>query len=134
MTYIEKAEEMIIERAKEMNDMLSVIDALSNACGRMFHQPDQIDDVTTAIKTLRRCFYTKYSQAILDCFGMVGVGGEKAKEYSKERFMKLYGESDRYSIMHLLDKYGNVPDSYKMKDEDAFRKEIKKKLHKGKKS
>jgi len=122
--FIKQAEEMAIARAKEMSDMLEVLDALNMAGGRMFQIPEQIKDFSDGMQLIRKSFYAKYLNAISDCFLMVGVGGEKAAEYSREKFEELFS-GNRYTIMNFLDKYGNIPTSYKTKDEKEFRDEAK---------
>ncbi len=127
-SFVKNAERMCINRAKEMTDMLAIVDALAHAGGRMFKTPYQIEDFSEGLRLIRRSFHDKYVQAIADCFHFVGIGGEEAKKYSKEKLNETFGKEDRYCIMHLLDQYGNTPDSYNGNDDEEFRKEIKNKL------
>lgn len=127
---LKQAEQNIINTAREMNDMIKIIDAISHAGGRMFSQQNTInEDFVNGIGLLRKAFYEKYIKAISDAFMFVGVGGEKAAEYSREKF-KEYFENDMQCIMVLLEKYGNVPHSYKSIDKENLYKEANKTIKK----
>ena len=125
---LKQAEQDAVNRAKEMSDMLQVLDALAHAGGRMFQIPDQVEDFSKGLGLLRKAFYAKYTHAIVDCFRFVGVGGEEAKAYSREQFEKLFDKESRYCVMRLMDKYGNVPSSYRSAEELVLRNEAKEAL------
>jgi len=125
---LKQAEQNAVNRAKEMTDMLQVVDALAGAGSRMFTLPDQVSDFSQGLKLIRKAFYAKYTQAIVDCFTFVGVGGEEAAKYSREAFESLFDEEERFCVMRLLENYGNVPHSYQTSEDQALRNEAREAL------
>jgi hypothetical protein len=55
----------------------------------------------------------------------ISVGGDEAKKYSLEKFKEYFNEEDRMTVMHFLDKFGQVPLSYLVEDDKEFRKQAK---------
>jgi len=133
---IKQAEQNCLNTAKDLQELLFIIDALSRAGSKMFdtsyRQNNELDDFAKGIELIRKSIYTKYTHAIMNCFMFTGVGGDEAIEYAYEQFVERFGE-DKYIIMDLLEKHGNIPSRWSCDDEENFSKEAKKLIQKNNK-
>lgn len=124
---IKEAEKNVIRIAKTWEDALSFCDALNNFGNTMCNEYIGRQEFFEGLHKIRSAMYKEYVTALSRCFCFVGVGGEDAKNYSKERFEKVFSNK-QYEVMSFLDKFGHCPSSYKDHDEKEFRKQIDEKL------
>jgi len=133
---VKQAEQNCLNVAKDLQELLNIIDALSRAGSNMFdasyNQNNDLNDFSKGIGLIRKAIYTKYTHSIMNCFMFTGVGGEEAIEFAYEQFVERFGE-DKYIIMNLLNRYGNIPPRWNCDDEENFRKEAKKLINNKKK-
>jgi len=132
MNLIKSAEKNILFAAKEAELTINFLEALSTYGNKAFprHNTDMYNQFFQGLQMMRNAVYTLYMHKIVDCFGLVGVGGEKVIKFSKEKMKKLFNDEEKYHVMHFLDKYGNLKSYYSDEDEKAFREEVKKALEK----
>jgi hypothetical protein len=125
---IKEAEENIINQAVFFKDLLSIVEFFNRVGYRYFPQYENRDkdDYFKGLYMMRDALQSQYVTKHANLLGFVAIGGEKAKEYSLNEFKSMYGENveERYMIMHLLNKYGAVPNGWVSDDEKEFRKQI----------
>lgn len=122
---IKEAEQNCVNIAKEMTDMLEVLDGL-RSFGNNFLEDYGIDgkkEYFEGLQMMRRSIYNKYLDMISRCFMLADVGGGEAKKYSREQFNKYFNGDTRYTIMHFLDRYGRTLASYNTKEDEEFRRQ-----------
>lgn len=122
---IKEAERNCVNIAKEMTDMLEVLDTL-RSFGNNFLDDYGIDgkkEYFEGLQMMRRSIYYKYIDMISRCFDFADVGGDEAKKYSREQFNKHFNGDTKYTIMQYLDRYGRIPASYVTEDEEEFRRQ-----------
>jgi len=126
--FVKEAEKNCVNVAKNMSDMLNVIKALERF-GSKFFSYDSIEKSAyqKGVNLIREAIYARYIESISNCFLFVGVGGEDAAAYSKEKFKELFGKEEN-AIMQLLDEHGTYPSWYESDKEEKFREQAKKKL------
>ena len=125
MNLIKQAEKNVVKIAKDLSDMIQVIDSFATFGNRFFRQNSlEQTQFFEGLSMMRKATYYRYIETIAQCFMFAGVGGEDVKAYSVEKFKERFGE-DRYVVMDLLDKYGGIPGHYKTADEEEFRKQAK---------
>lgn len=120
-SYLKLAEKHVIYRAKAYDDMLKIIDALNNFGNRACHEYVGKKKFFEGLSLMREAIYAEQSQALRECFYLVGVGGKEAEKYSIEMFEKVF--CGDYAIMRFLEQWGDNPYSYKTKDEEEFKEE-----------
>lgn len=130
MTFIKKAEKNVINISKELSDILEILDGLSRIGNRYLQIEEDKKIYFEGLKNMRYAIYKKFVQSIAQCFYMVGVGGEEAKQYSREQAREIF--NGKYSVMQYLDKYGMIPGAWKGDDEKQFKKELKEAIEKEK--
>jgi hypothetical protein len=126
--FIKQAEQNSINIAKTLADITTLLDAFGSLGHNFFNDYDtaEKDDYFQGLKLMRKAIYSKFTQKISQCFAFVGVGGKEAEKFSKQYAKTMFG--DDAQVMHLLDKYGMMPSSWKTADQEEFRKELKDKL------
>ena len=123
---IKQAEKNLVNVCKAHDDIYELVDALTRFCDRYVEDWAGRDDTTQGLYLLRCGLDKSLSANVRKLFTLVGVGGEEAAEYSREKFRKLFGNDEkRYTVMHLLDQYARIPHSYKVDTEKEFRKQGK---------
>ena len=123
---VKQAEQTCLNTAKDLQGLLTIIDALAHAGSKMFnHQSKSLDDFSEGIQLIRSAIYEKYAHSIINCFMFTGVGGKQAIDYAAEQFKERFG-TDRYVIMNLLNEHGTVPSKWDADMEEEFQKEAKK--------
>lgn len=90
MEIIKQAEEKVINLCKEMDDMISICDALICAGNKFFEREDMRADYFKGLSLMRGAIFNKYQESLARCFVLSGVGGDKASEYSRETFKKMF--------------------------------------------
>lgn len=130
--FIKEAEQNLVNQAVFFRDLLSIVEFL-NRVGYMHfpkYENRDRDDYFKGLSMIRNALQSQYVNRQSNLLGFVAIGGKKAKEYSLNEFKNTYGEDveDRYMIMHLLDKYGSLPDRWLSDDEKEFRQQIADKL------
>ena len=127
MDLIKQAEKNLVNVCKAHDDIYELVDALARFCDRYVEDWAGRDDTTQGLYLLRCGLDKSLSANVRKLFALVGVGGEEAIEYSREKFCNLFGDNKkRYTVMHLLHEYGTVPRSYKKEVDEEFRKQGKK--------
>ena len=123
---IKQAEQNILNVCRAHEDIYELVDALTRFCDKYVEEWAGRDDTTQGLYLLRCGLDKSLSANIRKLFTLVGVGGEEAREYSREQFRRLFAnEESRYNVMHLLDQYARIPHSYKVDTEKEFRKQGK---------
>lgn len=118
---LKQAEQNVVNRAKAFNDALAFVDALRNFGNRACREYVGRDDFFKGLELIRKAIRAEQSEAIRECFYLVGVGGKEAEEYSKQMFKRVF--SGKYQIMGFLDQWGHTPSSYKTVEREAFQAE-----------
>ena len=125
MDLLKQAEKNVVRIARDLDDTLHIFKALENFGNKFFssNRPEQ-EEFFRALRDMRHAVYIKYMELITNCFAFVGVGGTDAADYSREKFFERFGKNN-YEIMSFLDRYGQIPHSYKVADEAQIREEAK---------
>ena len=123
--FIQEAEQNLVNICKTFDDILLVFDALRTFGDRYCHEYVGKSEFFEGLKMMRKAIYHEQAEAIRNCFVFVGVGGETAAKYSKEKFKEIFCSKKRYSIMQFLDKFGQLPSWYSANDHKEFRKQGK---------
>lgn len=125
---IKQCEENIINQAMLLDETLNYLDVLRNVSYKLFDtnfrqtDPDYLK-FSTGIQQAREAVYAKSCEKIRDCFMLVGVGGEKAAEFCRQKAEERFGNK-QYEIMSFLDKHGHVPSRVSSEDIEKLRQEI----------
>lgn len=120
---LKQAEQNVINQAKSWADAMEFLDALTNFGNRACHDYIGKPKFFEGLSLMRQAMYQEQSEAIRNCFSLVGVGGEEAAAFSRERFKEVFG--GKYQIMQFLDKWGHCPSSYATAEREAFEAECK---------
>lgn len=120
---LKQAEQNVINQAKAWADAMEFLDALANFGNRACHDYIGKPKFFEGLELMRQAMYQEQSEAIRNCFSFVGIGGEEAAAFSRERFKEVF--SGKYQIMQFLDKWGHCPSSYTTAELEAFKAECK---------
>lgn len=125
-SYIKQAERNVINQAKFWLDFQEFLDSMQYSLRESLDNPYDYDEFREGIQALRKASYKQQQFALARCFAISAVGGDAAKEYSKERARKLFGGD--YSTIQWLDENFRCPSYWKTEDEEGFQEELKKAL------
>ena len=121
---IKECEENCVKIAKEMSDMLEVVNAMQSFGNNFMDEyGGQKDRYFKGLQEVRYAVYAQYVEMISRCFMFTDVGRGKAAEYSRQQFHKHFNEEERYCVSHFLDEYGQIPGWMKEEDEKLLRKQ-----------
>jgi len=120
---VQEATQNVVNQAKAYGDAMAFVDALANFGNRACHDYVGKKQFFDGLTMMRNALYAEQSEAIRRCFYFMGAGGEEAAEYSREMFSRVF--SGKYEVMSFLDKWGQIPGSYKAVDQEAFLAECK---------
>lgn len=124
--YIKQAERNVIQQAKFWTDFQEFLDSMQYSLRESLDSKYDAEEFSRGIQMLRKASYKQQQFALARCFAISAVGGDEAKEYSKERARKLFG--GEYSTMQWLDENFRCPSYWKTTDEEGFQEELKKAL------
>jgi len=133
---IKQAEKNVLKTAKELQIVLEMMDNLAHFGNSVMHDWIGKNEYFEGLKKMRSAIYAEYTQAIVNCFSFVGVGGEDVIEYAEERFAEVFSLNDsdtNYAIMHFLENWGRLPSRYKSEDQKEFRKQASESFQSNKK-
>jgi hypothetical protein len=122
MNLIKQAEQNVINIAKSFQDFYQIIEAMEFFGIQFCKEWIGKENFFKGISLIRKAINAEQNNAIANCFVLSGVGGEAAKQYSKEMFEKYFDSKSQYNVTHFLDKYGQLP-GWKLDDEKGLRKE-----------
>ena len=122
---IKQAEENLVNICKVFDDLQEILKAISSVGNKYCHEYVAKNDFLEGLQMMTRAIDKEHANAVRNCFMFAGVGGEKAKQYSLKMFREIFNEKERFAIMHFLDKYGQIPSSYKSTEEEEFRRQAK---------
>ena len=125
-SYIKQAERNVINQAKFWTDFQEFIENMRWNIRNSVDNKYDIKDFDAGFELLRKAGYNQQQFALARCFAIQAVGGEEAKEYSKERAKKLFG--GEYSTMQWLDENFSLPSYWQTSEEDKFNAELKQAL------
>ena len=125
-SYIKEAEKNVISQAKFWTEFISFIEGMSHGINDKLESRTARDKFAEGLNKLREAARDEQQFALARCFALVGVGGEEAEEFSKERAKLLFG--GKYSTMQWLDEWNRLPSSWMTAEEEAFEKELQDKL------
>jgi len=128
MDYIKKAERNLINICKEFDDFMHVLDALASFGNAYCHEYVGKEGFFDGLRTMQNAIYREQATAIRRVFAFAGVGGEETQEYARQKFKETFNGEKRYVIMHFLDKYGQIPSSYRLEIDEKFREQARKRL------
>lgn len=125
---IKKAEQNVLNHAMFIQDILTVVEQMTYNVGSFSSRNAyrKQDDIAEGLNLLHQGLYKELMYTIGDAFALVGVGGEEAAKYSKERAKQVFG--GKYEIVHLLDKHLRVPSHWLSEEVDQFDAELKEAL------
>jgi hypothetical protein len=130
--WIKEAEQKALNEAKYWNDFLVFLDSIQYKVSALVdddygnYEGSPKSKFNKAFHDLRHAAYSQQQVVLARCFALVGVGGQEAEDYSKERAKKVF--SDDYSVMQWLETNHRLPSSWRTKDEEEFRQELKESL------
>ena len=129
--YIKEAEKNVVNNARYCQDVIKVVEALRRFTYRfMDNRTDtaRYNRAMSAFSEFRDAVYDQMNENIAKSFLFVGIGGEDALKFSREKFKEHFGE-ERYVVMHFLEEGGNLPMSWKKDVEEEFREQAKQKIN-----
>ncbi len=125
---IKEAEQNVLNHAKFITDMISVIDSMQYAIGDLASSKySGRDEIAEGLQMVRTGLYREMQFTIAKAFAFVGVGGEEAEKYSREHARKVFGKGE---VMSLLDKHLRMPSYWLSRECDDFAAEIEQALDK----
>jgi Mn-dependent DtxR family transcriptional regulator len=123
--YVKEAEENLVNICKTFKDFFSIVNAMQHF-GYCYCSSEQNEKLFfEGLSKIRAAMLEEHRRAEALLLGFVGVGGSKAKEYSIEKFKEYFDEDDRQTVMHFLDRFGQVPHTYLTEDDKKFREQAK---------
>ena len=125
---IKQSEENVVRIAREIADFNQILTAFQRFGSHYCHTAVAKDQFFEGLSMMQNAIYKEWIHAISNCFIFAGVGGEASAKYSRERFEKVFSEDERLNVMQFLDRYGNIPYSYKVDEDKQLRKDAKKRL------
>lgn len=125
---IKQAEQNVLNHAMFTQDMLTVIEQMTYNVGNFASRNTyrKQDEIAEGLNLLRQGLYKELMYAIGDAFALIGVGGEEATKYSRERAKQVFG--GKYEVIHLLDKHLRVPSHWLTEEVEQFKTELKEAL------
>jgi len=126
---IKQTERNLVNICRAFDDFMEILDAMQRF-GNKYTKSAIREEFFEGLQKMYRATYQSHCMAIRDCFSFVGAGGDEAMKYSREQFKKIFDEKERTCVMQFLDKYGRVPSSYQLKDEEEFRQQAKEVIEK----
>lgn len=124
--YIEEAEQNVINQAKFWTEFITFIDSMHYGINERLDSYKAREKFAEAFQALRIGAWEEQQFALARCLALVGVGGKEAEEFSKKQAQRVFGKG--YSIIYWLDEWNNVPSSWRIADEEAFREELEVRL------
>jgi hypothetical protein len=131
---VKKAEQNMVDVAREYQLMFDVLDALAVFGNNFTHEWVGGKKFFEGLSLMRDGVFAEYTQASMNAMMFAGLSsGDEARKFAKERLDVLFSGKDgtKYAIMNFLEKNGRYPGSYMTKDEEDFRNEMKEELSKG---
>lgn len=120
---LKQAEQNVINQAKFWTDFFDFIDSMQySIADKIDEQGPDRGEFAEGFRLLRQAAYKQMQFALARNFYMVGVGGEAAEAYSRERAARMFG--GRYTVINWLDEWCRLPRSWKSSDEAALRAEL----------
>jgi len=120
-----QTEKNLVNICRAFDDFMEILDAMQRFGNNYVTQITVRDEFFEGLRKMYRATYQSHCMAIRDCFCFVGTGGDEAMKYSREQFEKVFNESERACVMRFLDRYGRVPSSYYIKDEEEFKQQAR---------
>lgn len=126
-SYIKEAEQNVISQAKFWHEFLEFVrsmeSGINNATDRW--SPGR-EKFAQAFDMMRQAVYMEHQHALARCFALVGVGGERAEQFSKEQAQRIFGNNQ--SVIQWLDTWNRLPSSWMTEDEEGLRTELKERM------
>lgn len=128
---IKMAEQNVLNRCREAAEWLNILKRVQFA-GDTFFPNWSTDPVREAwhdgMSKARNALYYRLAEIQAEAFMFVGIGGEEAEKYAREKFRERFSidsmdDTTRCEVMHLLDEYLDIPHCVKVEDEEEFRRQ-----------
>lgn len=119
--YIKQLEQNVIDQASFWNSFQEMISAMQYRIGDITDSRER-KEFNEGFQLLREGAYKQLQFALARCFAVSGVGGEKTKQFSKQRAEKMFGGD--YSVMQWLDKNFVMPSYWRTDEETEFKQEL----------
>lgn len=120
-SYVKQAEQNVLNICRELELVIEALAAFGNFGSTVLKSHRGRDKFFEGLRLMESVLRQEYLEQILNCIVIIGVGGEEATKYAREKAKKYFGGN--YHIMSFLDKWGHIS-FYKESDEKEFKKEI----------
>lgn len=124
---IKEAEQNVLNICKELELAMQALDGFKTFGNRALKDYNSQPQFFEGLNIMRRAVRHEYTEQILRCFALSGVGGEGASKYAVQKAKDYFGNG--YEIMSFLDKWGALG-SYKSDLEKEFKQQLKEELDK----
>lgn len=128
MKHIKQAERNVINQAKFFTDALEMFSSMHRGMARFSSDHVGGQDIRDGLHKVMLGLYKEQQHAMARCFSIVGVGGEEAAQFSRDRAKQVFGQG--MHVIPWLDQWFGAPGSWSADEELAFRKELKDALDK----
>jgi len=122
------------ETALELERMMRMLDAMSTFGYEILGWPSDHNEPANkffeGLAKMKSGVHEKMCRNMADCFLFAGISDgirDLANEKLEEHFLK-------YDVSQFLDKWGNLPNTWRQSDEDLLKAEVKEKLTTAKKT
>jgi len=123
----EAVEQALIDALYWIEERENLVRMVQTRLQDQYHGDNNISDATS---TLAMAMYKRESgawqRAMMFGLGLPKGSREKLKAAAHTRFLGGGAGGARQSVMHLLERDGDIPGRYLVKDEEALREEIRK--------
>jgi hypothetical protein len=126
-SYIKQAEQNVLNQAKFWSEAIEAFASIGDGLQhKLDHYSPGKEDFQEGIRRLIQGAYKEQQHALARCFALVGVGGEEAQAYARQRAKEVFDA--KYSTMEWLDTWGRLPGRWLTEDREGFRAELDEKL------
>jgi len=127
---VKRAEQNIINICKRFEDFYRVIECMEHFGHAYIDDPRHKDNFWEGINMMKDSINAQHAEHCRRALTFAAIGGDESKEYSLQLLEDAFGTRDgmRSTVMHFLDEYGRRPSSWRVDDEELFRKQVKDKL------
>jgi hypothetical protein len=136
----DQAVKKLKETVLELERFMRILDAMANFGTKVIGYTGSTNNAANlyfdGLYKMRNAVYEVMCRKLADCF-MFSAISEEIRDIALESLKKQFGTDEngtKNCVIQFLEDWGNLPYSWKTKDEEAFREEISKEIAKAKKT
>ena len=122
--FIRQAEQNVLNHAQFMHDALRLLDNIGYQISSSLQRyPSSREKFCKGFDMMRDAVAIELAYSMSDCLSIVGIGGEKALAYSRERAKEMFGDKNK-AVLQWLDENHAMAVALDEKAENEFRQEL----------